>query len=165
MKTLYDILESLLDAEDDDQFTPEQVHGMNIWNELHESPINWHSVMEQLLSEILSKKTKSIKLPRFNHAAIERFRKKLSNDTYYLYVKRDYRGNLDFVATSYGIEKMYGFFTYEIAKRKKVSARQCTMTPADLYTAPDGSVMSLYIMPKEYKWLYERMKDEFENDN
>ena len=165
MKNLRDIVESLLDAENDDQFTPEQVHGMNIWNELCESPKNWEPAMERLLNEILSKKVKSIKLPRFNYRNIQTFRKKLSNDAYYLYIKRDYRGNLDIVATSHGIEKMYGFLSDKLPNYKNVFVHQCTMTPAELYTAPNGSVMSLYILPKEYKWLYERMKDRFENDN
>lgn len=165
MKNLRDIVESLLD--DEDEIMDKAIGSVEIWLNLHQSYDSWHTTMEALLSEILSKKAKEIKIPKYNRLAIEKFRDKLNNEDYYLYVQRNKFDRLTLVAISHGLEKMY---CWEGSPTKGFSkplvSRFAVTTPAKLCRMTGGrDDERLFILPKEYVWLYRRMKDDFEKNN
>jgi hypothetical protein len=160
MRNLRDIVESLLD--DEDEIMDKAIGPVEIWLNLHQSYESWHTTMEALLSEIFSTKAKEIKIPKYNRPAIEKFRDKLNNEDYYLYIQRNTLGRLTLVATSHGLEKMY---CWEGSRGKWSNVdRLAVTTPAKLcrMTRDDER---LFILPKEYVWLYRRMKDDFDKNN
>lgn len=165
MKNLRDIVESLLD--DEDEIMDKAIGPVEIWLNLHQSYESWHTTMESLLSEILSKKVKEIKIPQYYRPAIEKFRNKLNNDDYYLYVQRNTFNRLTLVAVSHGLEKMYCWEGCPTKGHPKPFVdRLAATTPAKLCRMTGGrDDERLFILPKEYVWLYRRMKDDFDKNN
>lgn len=165
MKSLYNIIESLLD--DEDEIIDKATGPINIWLKLQSSYSEWESAVEELLKGMFSKKVKEIAVPAYRRAAVEKFRSKLNNDDYYLYIKRSAKDKLLLVATSHGLENMYVWGSDEVMKSGKPKVnRFSATTPAKLCKITGSNCSEkLYVLPKEYIWLYRRMKEDFENNN
>ena len=168
MKTLYDILESLLDAEDDDQFTPEQVHRMNIWNGLLGNKQEWIEAAIVMFEDMKRKGLKKLKAPSFKYWGTKRgrterdkFEASLKDNEYYMFVK-ERQDKPVFIAICRGIEMMYTWSLPKNLTDKCKVTRMLSMNPKNvaIHEGPKETD-SFYILPKDYIWLYDKIVEEY----
>lgn len=163
MKSLKTILESLLDADDDDKFSPEEVSLMNLWNALHSDTETWREAMGGIISDMEEEGLKKIRLPRSAH---DPYRKKydaiVDKDDYFLFVvKSVFQDKLILVGIAHGNEKFYIWDAPKLNKKGNVTISRMNATTPKHLLKDNISEKTLYYLPKNFVWLYDKMVEEY----
>lgn len=152
MKPLHIFVESLLDAMDDDQFTPEQVAKIARWDNLVASKYKFEKELTKIYNEI-APVAKEIPVPKYgSDDSITSF---IKNDKYYILFDFKKTGKVDNLFICKGFESCMILGLYH-SNSKKPSVSNLVSNITRFYTA-SMFTYKCFELPDNYIWLYDKM--------